>query len=750
MQRFFPQLFAMNPLAYVLRLGRWFKDWPAQVIFIAFCLLVEMGFSAFVPLAFSHLIDEGIAPRNSGVLVNTLLALCIVTVLATVAGMASDYIYAQLSSRVLVGIRQKLFDHLQTLSPSFFQKYSAGEVSARYSTDLTAVEQTLGSWIPWGWKPALDVIGYNLVMFWVDWRLALFAQLLWPMTFLGPRIFAPKASLAADERKSHEAAVLSAVDEATMGRSVVRAFGIEAKMSERFADKLSQLAGVTVRGAFFTSALERSAGVGIYLLQIAIITIGGSMAFKGTISVGGLVAFYTVFVSLSLSLYYLAQYSGSLINSAAGLVRIEEFLNERPTVVEDPSAAELPPIKKGIAVKNCVYSPELGRRVIDEVSLTINHGDFVAFVGPSGSGKSTMLNAIMRNFDPDEGAVEIDGHDLRSVTRASFTRQSAVVFQETFLYNTTVRENLKLGRLDATDAEIEAACRDAEIHDIIVQMPHGYESPVGERGSLLSGGQKQRLAIARALVRSPSILFLDEATSALDPGAETAINQTLERISPGRTVITVTHRLASVVNCKQVFVMDRGKLAEQGAHAELLAKDGIYASLWRKQEGINTSDDGANARISIQRLRLIPMLASLGDEILAKLATEQLVTEQASALRQVVVQGESADKFYIIARGQVEVLRQEANGNNVRVSVLEDGDYFGEMALIRDIPRQATARTLTPCTFLTLQRQHFQRLLDHSPEVRAAILAQAEERSKMNMTGSPSFAATADWETMLL
>ena len=241
----------MNPLAYVLRLGRWFKDWPAQVIFIAFCLLVEMGFNAFVPLAFSHLIDEGIAPRNSGVLVNTLLALCIVTVLATVAGMASDYVYAQLSSRVLAGIRQQLFDHLQTLSSSFFQKYSAGEVLARYSTDLVAVEQTLGSWIPWGWKPALDVIGYNLVMFWVDWRLALFAQLLWPMTFIGPRIFAPKASLAAEERKSHEAAVLSAVDEATSGRSVVRAFGLEAKMSERFAEKLSLLAGVAVLRLLF-------------------------------------------------------------------------------------------------------------------------------------------------------------------------------------------------------------------------------------------------------------------------------------------------------------------------------------------------------------------------------------------------------------------------------------------------------------------------------------------------------------------
>ena len=719
----------MNPITYVLRLLRWFKGHPGPLCVVGLCLLIEMAFSAWVPMAFSRLIDKAITPRDTHVLIQVLVSLGIATVLTTSAGMIGEYTYARLSSGVLARMRQQLFDHLQTLSPSFFQKFSAGEVSARYSTDLAAVEQTLGSWIAWGWKPLLDLIGYNFVMFTVDWRLGLFAQLLWPMTLFGPRVFAPRASAAATQRKGCEAGVLSAVDEATAGRNVVRAYGLEQTMSQRFAAQLGALATAAVRGAFFSSALERSASIGIYTLQITVLGIGASMAFKGTITVGGLVAFYTVFSSLSNVLYYLAQYSSSLINSAAGLVRIEEILAERSAVPDAPDAHELPPLRESIQLRDYVFMPEPDRRILDGVSLTIRHGESVAFVGPSGSGKSTVLNAIMRSFDPSEGRVEIDGHDLRAVTKASFVKQSAVVFQESFLYNTTVRENLRLGRLDATNAEIEAACRDAEIHDIIMALPKGYDSPVGERGALLSGGQRQRLALARALLRNPRILFLDEATSALDPSTEIAINQTLERVSRGRTVLAVTHRLASVVNLHRVFVMNQGRLAEHGTHAELLAQNGLYASLWRKQEGIHTSDDGTHAEITVERLRQFPLLAKLDDAMLHELSVAQFATETVAAGRDVVVEGDSGDKFYIIARGRVDVLKRDPLGTMQFIKVLEDGDNFGELALLRNVPRTATIRTLVPCIFLTLQRNHFQNLLAHSPEVRAAIRAQEVERT---------------------
>ena len=474
----------MSPFTYVLRLLRWFKGHPLPVGIVVACIFVEMGFNAFVPLAFSHLIDAWITTRNMTVLRNTLMALGGVTLIAMAAGMLSDVTYARLSAGVLARMRQHLYDHLQTLSPSFFQKYSAGEVSSRYSNDLVGIESTLSTWIAWGWKPLLDLVGYNYVMFTVDWRLALFGQLVWPMTLLGPRFFAPHASAAAEKRKYQEADLLGAVDEATAGRHVVRAFGLESTMSQKFAARLKTLAATAVRGAFFTSALERSASVGIYALQIIILGIGGSMAFKGTITVGGLVAFYTVFISMSSALYYITQYSSSLIDSAAGLVRVEIILNEKSAVPDLPGAPDLPPIAEKITLQDYVFTPEPDRRILDGVTLSIPHGESVAFVGPSGSGKSTVLNAIMRSFDPNAGSAAIDGHDLRSVNKASFIRQSAVVFQDSFLYNTTVRENLRLGRPDATDAEIEAACRHAEIHDIILALPQGYDTPAGERGSL--------------------------------------------------------------------------------------------------------------------------------------------------------------------------------------------------------------------------------------------------------------------------
>jgi ATP-binding cassette subfamily B protein len=303
-----------------------------------------------------------------------------------------------------------------------------------------------------------------------------------------------------------------------------------------------------------------------------------------------------------------------------------------------------------------------------------------------------------------------------------------------------VRENLRLGRIDATDAEIEAACRDAEIHEIILAMPKGYDSPVGERGSLLSGGQKQRLAIARALLRNPRILFLDEATSALDPGTETAINETLARLARGRTVLAVTHRLAAVANCHRIFVMNQGKVAESGTHAGLLALNGLYARLWRKQEGIHTSDDGTHADITVERLRQFSILSQLDDQMLFDLATLQLATENFPAGRDVVLEGDPGDRFYIIARGRVEVLKRDEHGVNQRVRVFEDGDNFGELALLRNVPRTASIRTLVPCTFLTLQRHHFQNLLDHSPAVRAAILAQEAARlasPNANLTAAP-------------
>jgi ATP-binding cassette subfamily B protein len=301
-----------------------------------------------------------------------------------------------------------------------------------------------------------------------------------------------------------------------------------------------------------------------------------------------------------------------------------------------------------------------------------------------------------------------------------------MVFQDSFLFNTTIRENIRVGRSGATDAEVEAAARAAELHGLIERMPAGYETVVGERGGRLSGGQRQRIAIARAMLRDPAILILDEATSALDAATEAAINLTLAHISKGRTVIAVTHRLATVGQADRIFVLNHGQLVEHGRHQELLASQGIYAQLWEKQSGFVISEDGANATVDAARLRAIPLLAALDEALRAEIA-RRFVTERFPADRLVVHEGDPGDKFYIIVRGSVQVTTG-TKGPERELAVLQDGDHFGEIALLQDVPRTATIRTRTDCLFVTLSRELLMRLMETAPQLRTILHQEIAQR----------------------
>jgi ATP-binding cassette subfamily B protein len=304
------------------------------------------------------------------------------------------------------------------------------------------------------------------------------------------------------------------------------------------------------------------------------------------------------------------------------------------------------------------------------------------------------------------------------------------VLQESILFNTTIRENIRLGRPEAVDLEVEVAAKDAELHDAISRLPDGYETVVGDRGSRLSGGQLQRVAIARALIRNPDILLLDEATSALDPAA---VNETLLRAARGRTTIAVTHRLASITQANRIFVLQHGQVVEHGSHQDLLGGNGVYAGLWRKQNGFVISPDGAVAEISGDRLREIDLLRPLSPSQLEALAS-RFVCERVSAGQVIFREEDPSELFYVIARGRVAVTRRgRSEGDEViKVADMSVGDEFGEMGLLNDSPRNATVTAKTDCLLLTLTRNHFFDLLKDSPEVRAqieAILA-ARTRSK--------------------
>ena len=691
-------------------------------------LLIEMGFTAAVPMSFKYLVDWAIIPKDEAMLITILAALCGGLVVTSAAGLGLDYLYARFSTGVLNDLRWKMFSHLQRLSSGFFARSEASDLVIRFSNDLSSFEHAQQQALDECAQPVLNALLSAVLLFTLDWRLGLLALLALPACLLGPRLITSRATAAGYERKQNESQTAGTVQEAIASQSVIKAFSLEKSMLARFAERLSRQAASSLRVGFLSSLIERTAFIGTLIVQVLVLGVGGYMAFHDQISLGSLAAFQALFGNFIESLAASTHYYPVLVQAGAGMNRIQDLLDESPDVADPLDAPDLPRLGQEITLEHVKFGYSPGRLNLDDVSLTIRAGESVAFVGPSGSGKSTVLTLLTRFYEPLAGTVAMDGRDLRSASRESLRNQLGIVFQDSILFNTTIRENIRVGKPVATDAEIEGVARAAELHDVVMAMPEGYDTPVGERGGRLSGGLRQRIAIARALLRDPGVLVLDEATSALDAATEASINQALERAGRGRTVVSVTHRLAAIVNMDHIFVMDAGRLVEHGRHEELLALGGVYERLWEKQSGFSISESGG-ASVEASRLQAIPMLRSLDHAVLATLA-DLFDTERCPAGREVFRQGDPGDNFYLIARGRVTAWVNTPDGGQQQVRTMDDGDYFGEIALMEDTTRTATVKTSTDCIFLTLARDQFLKLLDQQPQLRESVQHVVAERLK--------------------
>ncbi|MCB0992707.1 MAG: ABC transporter ATP-binding protein, partial [Acidimicrobiales bacterium] len=602
-----------------LRLSlKYLKPYKARQAEIFVYMLLSLAFTAAFPFVSRRLFDDALPSGEFGQVATLLGLLGGAFVVSLLAGLRQTYQSAWVSGAVVRDIRAQMFDRLQRLPEAWHSRYQQGDVLSRMFNDVGQVENGLTTAIGTGIFQGLQLVVSGIIMLTVNFWLGVLVLLGAPIVaFVYKRMAkgAQARSVAVSEASSD---LLGVASENNAAGQVVRMFGLAGREGDRFGRASERLFGAERRLSLFGGFFGLSVNLIVTLLRLAVMGIGAWLIIEGRFTIGGLVAFLGVMGDVLTPVTSLTTLGQGIQASMGSLVRINEVLDATPEGADDSGKTQLKPLERDITLTGVAFSYGPEKRVLDGVDCTIEAGTKVAFVGPSGSGKSTVLRLLMRQWDPEEGAILFDGTDIRTATLASLRDQMGVVFQDPFLFDTTVRENIAMGRPGATEAEIIAAAEAAEIDSFIGNLPRGYDTLVGQRGSNLSGGQRQRVSIARALVRNPSILLLDEATSALDPQTERAINQTLDRVAHKRTVISITHRLTSVTGYDKIFVVDNGSIVESGSHEQLVAMGGLYAHLWSEQTGAPV--ERATAFDAVSALAKVSLFADLGPEALAGVA----------------------------------------------------------------------------------------------------------------------------------
>ncbi len=490
----------------------------------------------------------------------------------------------ELGVRVEADMRSDIFHHVQQLSFSFFDTHRTGKLMSRMTTDLFEITELAHHGPENVLQAGLTLIGAIIILLTVRWELALVLLVVLPVLLAVVISLRMKLRRASTYVKEETAEINAAVEGGVSGARTVKAFANENVEMEKFRvsnERFKKSKRVYYRWfGLFNSATEFT----VAAMQVIVFAVGGYYIMTGRMDLADLVAF-SLYVSIFTTpirklIFFVEQFE----TGRAGFERFLEIMRTPAAVEDAPDAKVLETVRGEVEYRDVGFHYDTGPAVIEHVDLHIAPGETLALVGPSGSGKTTLSQLLPRFYDVTEGAVLVDGQDIRSVTQSSLRRHIGMIQQDVFLFADTVRENIRYGRPDATDEEVAHAAMLAAIHDEILAMPDGYNSFVGERGVMLSGGQKQRIAIARVFLKNPPILVLDEATSALDSVTEAAIQHSLEELSSGRTVIVVAHRLSTIRGADHIAVIENERVAEYGTHEELLAKGGIYAGLWNTQK----------------------------------------------------------------------------------------------------------------------------------------------------------------------
>jgi len=544
--------------------------------------LVAATVAALAPAPLAKVaIDDGILKHDVATLDWVVGAFLLSAVLYAVASYAQTYLVGWVGQRALQDLRIKLFTHLQRLSIGFYSRNRAGVIISRLTNDVEALDQLVEDGMATLFQSGLTLIGVVVILFVMSPHLALLTFLAFPILAIGGVAFRIASADAYRLTREKIAAITGYLQETLSGMRVVRAFGQEPRHIERFGElndenRAANMTTVKLNAAYFPGVEFLSA-----LVTVEILLIGGYEAINGHTSTGVVFAFIAALNNFFDPIQQLSQLYTTYQSGMAALDKIFLLLDEQPDLFDAPDATELPKLRGEVRFDDVSFRYGDGEWALRDIDLTIPPGQTIALVGETGAGKSTFAKLVARFYDPTEGRVLVDGHDLRAVSSHSLRSQMGIVPQEGFLFSGTVRENIAFGRPSASTEELVAAARAVGAEAFIEGLEHGYDTQVGERGVQLSAGQRQLLAFARALVADPRILVLDEATSNVDVHTEELIEQGLRRLLAGRTAIVIAHRLSTIQRASRIVVLEHGGIVEQGSHEELLERQGRYWRLYR-------------------------------------------------------------------------------------------------------------------------------------------------------------------------